>query len=80
MIYIKTLVILQEQMTKRQKELLDYIRKYVKNNELSPTYREMVKALNTKSVSNIGRMLDALAEEGKITRRIPAKPRSIKVL
>jgi len=80
LIYIKTLVILQEQMTKRQKELLDYIRKYVKNNELSPTYREMVKALNTKSVSNIGRMLDALAEEGKITRRIPAKPRSIKVL
>lgn len=80
MIYIKTLVILQEQMTKRQKELLDYIRKYVKNNEMSPTYREMVKALNTKSVSNIGRMLDALAEEGKITRRIPAKPRSIKVL
>ena len=80
MIYIKTLVILQEQMTKRQKELLDYIRKYVKKNEMSPTYREMVKALNSKSVSNIGRMLDALAEEGKITRRIPAKPRSIKVL
>ena len=80
MIYIKTLVILQEQMTKKQKQLLDYIRIYVKENELSPTYREMVKALNTKSVSNIGRMLDALAEEGKITRRIPAKPRSIKVL
>ena len=80
MIYIKTLAILQEQMTKRQKELLDFIRKYVKKNEMSPTYREMVKALNSKSVSNIGRMLDALAEEGKITRRIPAKPRSIKVL
>ena len=80
MIYIKTLAILQEQMTKRQKELLDFIRRYVKNHEMSPTYREMVKALNSKSVSNIGRMLDALAEEGKITRRVPAKPRSIKVL
>ena len=67
-------------MTKRQKELLDFIRKYVKKHEMSPTYREMVKALNSKSVSNIGRMLDALAEEGKITRRVPAKPRSIKVL
>ena len=67
-------------MTKRQKELLDFIRKYVKKHEMSPTYREMVKALNSKSVSNIGRMLDALAEEGKITRRIPAKPRSIKIL
>jgi repressor LexA len=67
-------------MTKRQKELLDFIRKYVKKHEMSPTYREMVKALNSKSVSNIGRMLDALAEDGKITRRIPAKPRSIKIL
>ena len=67
-------------MTKRQKELLDFIRKYVKIHEMSPTYREMVKALNSKSVSNIGRMLDALAEEGKITRRVPAKPRSIKVM
>ena len=52
----------------------------VKKHEMSPTYREMVKALNSKSVSNIGRMLDALAEDGKITRRIPAKPRSIKIL
>ena len=67
-------------MTKRQKELLDFIRKYVKIHEMSPTYREMVKALSSKSVSNIGRMLDALAEEGKITRRVPAKPRSIKIL
>ena len=67
-------------MTKRQKELLDFIRKYVKKHEMSPTYREMVKALNSKSVSNIGRMLDALAEDGKITRRVPAKPRSIKIL
>ena len=67
-------------MTKRQKELLDFIRLYVKENEMSPTFREMIKALNSKSVSNIGRMLKALAEEGKITRRIPAKPRSIKVL
>ena len=67
-------------MTKRQKELLDFIRLYVKKNEMSPTFREMVKSLNSKSISNIGRMLDSLAEEGKITRRIPAKPRSIKVL
>ena len=67
-------------MTKRQKELLDFIRKYVKIHEMSPTYREMVNALNSKSVSNIGRMLDALAEEGKITKRVPAKPRSIKIL
>ena len=36
-------------MTKRQKELLDFIRKYVKKNEMSPTYREMSNSLKNKS-------------------------------
>ena len=80
LIYSKSFSNLQEQMTKRQKELLDFIRKYVKKHEMSPTYREMSNALKNKSISNIGTMLDSLASEGKITRRVPAKPRSIKVL
>lgn len=80
MIYIKTLVILQEQMTKRQKELLDYIRKYVKKNEIYPTYREMSKALNNTSISNISMLLDGLAKRGIINRGIPATPRSMKIL
>ncbi len=80
MIYIKTLAILQEQMTKRQKELLDFIRKYVKKNEIYPTYREMSKALNNTTISNISRILDGLAKRGKINRGIPATPRSIKIL
>ena len=80
MIYIKTLAILQEQMTKRQKELLDFIRKYVKKNEIYPTYREMSKDLNNTTISNISRILDGLAKRGKIDRGIPATPRSIKIL
>jgi len=80
LIYNKSLINLQEQMTKRQKELLDFIRKYVKKNEMSPTYREMSNALKNKSISNIGRMLDSLASEGKISKRTLAKPRSFKIL
>ena len=80
LIYSKSLINLQEQMTKRQKELLDFIRKYVKKNEMSPTYREMSNALKNKSISNIGTMLDSLASEGKISKRTIAKPRSFKVL
>ena len=79
LIYSKSLTNLQEQMTKRQKELLDFIRKYVKKNEMSPTYREMSNALKNKSISNIGRMLDSLASDGKITKRVLAKPRSFKI-
>ena len=67
-------------MTKRQKELLDFIRKYVKKNEIYPTYREMSKALNNTTISNISRILDGLAKRGKIDRGIPATPRSIKIL
>ncbi len=80
LIYSKSFSNLQEQMTKRQKELLDFIRKYVKKNEMSPTYREMSNALKNKSISNIGTMLDSLASEGKISKRTMAKPRSFKVL
>ena len=80
LIYSKSLTNLQEQMTKRQKELLDFIRKYVKKNEMSPTYREMSNALKNKSISNIGKMLDSLASEGKISKRTIAKPRSFKIL
>ena len=67
-------------MTRRQKELLDFIRKYVNNYEMSPTYREMSNALKNKSISNIGKMLDSLASEGKISKRTLAKPRSFKIL
>ena len=80
MIYSESLFSLQQKMTKRQKELLDFIRKYVKNNEMSPTYREMSNALKNKSISNIGTMLDSLASEGKISKRTIAKPRSFKIL
>ena len=79
LIYSKSFSNLQEQMTKRQKELLDFIRKYVKKNEMSPTYREMSKALKNKSITGISRMLDALASDGKITKRVLAKPRSFKI-
>ena len=80
LIYSKSFSNLQEQMTKRQKELLDFIRKYVKKYEMSPTYREMSNALKNKSISNIGTMLDSLASEGKISKRTIAKPRSFKIL
>ena len=80
LIYSKSFSNLQEQMTKRQKELLDFIRKYVKKNEISPTYREMSNALKNKSISNIGIMLDSLASEGNISKITIAKPRSFKIL
>ena len=80
LIYSKSFSNLQEQMTKRQKELLDFIRKYVKKHEMSPTYREMSNALKNKSISKIGTMLDSLASEGKISKRTLANPRSFKIL
>ena len=67
-------------MTKQQKKLLDFIRKYIKKHEISPTYREMAKALNNKSIADIGRKLDSLVFENKIKKRIPARARDVKLL
>jgi SOS-response transcriptional repressor LexA len=81
LIYSKSFASLQHNnMTKRQKQLLDFIRKYVKKNEITPTYREMAKHLKLISIADIGRMLDRLYEDGKLSKRIPAKPRSTKLL
>jgi len=66
-------------MTPRQKELLDYLRDYIDENEYCPSYREMMKHLGLKSVSNIGRLLDCLVTHGKI-RRLPNLARSIEIV
>ena len=52
----------------------------MKEYEVAPTYREMAKALKNKSIADIGRKLNALASDGKIKKRTPAKTRDIELL
>lgn len=63
-------------LTKRQAELLKFIREYHARHGMTPTYREMLAALGLASLSGIHRIVSGLEERGHI-RRLPAHGRSI---
>ena len=67
-------------MTKRQKQLYDFILRYMKKNDIAPDYSEMMKhmGLSRKSKNVIYYLLKELEKEGVI-KRIPGKWRGIKI-
>jgi repressor LexA len=66
-------------LTKKQKNLLIFINKKIRNSGISPSYEEMKNSLNLKSKSGIHRLISALEERGFI-RRLPHKARALEVL
>ncbi|PPR16826.1 MAG: LexA repressor [Alphaproteobacteria bacterium MarineAlpha9_Bin3] len=66
-------------LTKKQKELLDYITIVNKKNGISPSYEEMKEKLKLKSKSGIHRIISALEERGFI-RKLANKARAIEIL
>ncbi len=65
-------------MTRRQAEVLAYIRRYRETEEMAPTVREIAKALDVTPMT-IQRHLDALEDAGAIVR-VPRCPRSIRIV
>ena len=63
-------------LTIKQKDLLDFINLYYKDNDVFPTYEEMKHALNIKSKSSIHKLISSIEERGFI-ERIPHKARAI---
>lgn len=55
-------------ITKRQKELFDFIKNQVQAKGLPPTVSEMARALKVKSKNSIAKLLAALEEQGLIKR------------
>lgn len=56
-------------MTHRERQLLDFIRHYqMKNRGVSPSFDDMVAALSLHSKSGVFRLLQALEEQGRISR------------
>ena len=66
-------------LTQKQKNLLVFINKKIRNSGVSPSYEEMKNSLNLKSKSGIHRLISALEERGFI-RRLPHKARALEVL
>lgn len=68
-----------DDLTRRQKEVLEYLRTYIRQNGYAPCVRDICSALDLKSTSTAHAHLTKLEKKGYITRD-PAKPRTIMVL
>ena len=66
-------------LTKRQKEIFDFIRRYGSKYGYPPTVREIGKAVGLHSSSTVHAHLANLEKSG-LLRRDPSKPRAIELL
>jgi repressor LexA len=66
-------------LTKRQKEIFDFIRRYASKYGYPPTVREIGKAVGLHSSSTVHAHLANLEKVG-LLRRDPTKPRAIELL
>jgi repressor LexA len=66
-------------LTKRQKEIFDFIRRYASKHGYPPTVREIGKAVGLGSPSTVHAHLANLEKIG-LLKRDPSKPRALEVL
>ena len=67
-------------LTRRQRNLLDFIKSYAaENNGVPPSFDEMKDALDLRSKSGIHRLITALEERGLIVR-LHNRARSIEIV
>ena len=65
-------------LTKKQKELFEYLTKYIEKNSISPSFEEMKIAVNLKSKSGIHRLITSLEQRGFI-KRLKHKARAMEI-
>ena len=66
-------------ISKKQQEILDYIKSEILNRGFPPAVREICEAVNLKSTSSVHAHLEALEKNGYI-RRDATKPRAIEII
>lgn len=63
-------------LTRRQADLLEFIRAYIADHGIPPSFDEMMDGIGLHSKSSVHRLILAIEERGKI-RRIPNRARVI---
>ena len=66
-------------ITKKQQEILDYLKSQILNKGYPPAVRDICDAVHLKSTSSVHSHLETLEKNGYI-RRDPTKPRAIEIL
>ena len=70
---------MSEKLTKKQKQIVDFIADFLKQNDYSPTYREIMSGLGLSSVSAVAEHIDNLVAKG-IVKKTPGAARSLEIL
>ena len=65
-------------LTKKQKELFEFLSGYITKNNISPSFEEMKDAVNLKSKSGIHRLITSLEQRGFI-KRLKHKARAMEI-
>lgn len=66
-------------LTKRQKQILDYIKKYIKDNDYAPTYEEIRRHFRLSSRSTVHQHIEALRNKGYL-EKLDYQTRGIQIL
>ncbi|HBM33088.1 MAG TPA: repressor LexA, partial [Lachnospiraceae bacterium] len=69
----------QGKISKKQQEILEYIKSQILQRGFPPAVREICEAVNLKSTSSVHSHLSTLENNGYI-RRDPTKPRAIEII
>lgn len=59
----------EQRASKKQRELLNFIDGFIKGNGYGPSYREVMRALDYKSVSTVAVHIDGLIARGLLRKR-----------
>ncbi|TAK89120.1 transcriptional repressor LexA [Patescibacteria group bacterium] len=68
-----------EPLTKRQKEVLDYVSQYIELHGYAPSYREIAEAFNLGSVATVADHVDTLVSKG-LLRKSDNSARSLQLV
>jgi len=66
-------------LTRKQKELFDYLNSYISKSGIAPSFDEIRKAINLKSKSGVHRLVTNLEQRGFI-RRLKHKARAMEII
>ena len=59
-----------ERQTKKQRELLLFVDRFIKEHGYGPSYREVMAGMGYKSVSTVAVHIDGLIEKGYLRKQI----------
>lgn len=70
---------MRERLTKKQRELFDYLDAFIKSHGYAPSYREIMHALGYKSVSTVSTHLQGLIAHGYV-KKSQDEARSLEII